>query len=320
MNKLTKWNPFRDRLGAKAILGAVAGLALLSGCATVDLARSSGLTPTEKMMWSTYALVTPKGMATCVIVNRRDPAAPDGVVPVVITSAHVLAAAPNGPYYLIVRETQRGQNPNLGILEFKSALPGDRAYFENPNADVAVLELKIPPELAGQVSLTSFIDERAIGRDADEARVGEDLSILGFPHVFPGTAGGFAVLRSGKMASYSTGTRADREKFLINASVYGGDSGAPVFASKRLGPLRLVGLIAERVGEKDQGIPLAIALNASVIRETLDMQREGARVLIGDETLAAKSKSRRGAGAFLAGPPRPFSGDFTARITRPTAP
>ena len=83
-------------------------------------------------------------------------------------------------------------------------------------------------------------------------------------------------MRDGKIASYSIGLPRDREKFLVNTNVYAGDSGGPVFAARRRGPPKLVGMMTERVGEKPGSVPLAIAVDASVVRETLQLlaQRE----------------------------------------------
>ena len=307
MNKLTAWNPFRERLGAKAIFAAMAGVALLSGCATVDLARSSGLTPTEKMMWSTYALATPKGMATCIIVNRPDPSVSTGILPVLITSAHVLASAPHGPFYVVFRERHPDRNPTIGVLEFTSDPRTKAAFFLHPSADIAVLELRIPSELANRVTLPSFIDERTIGRAADQIRVGDELLVLGFPHVFPGTEGGFPILRSGRMASYSIAPASDREQFMINTTVFGGDSGAPVFAIGRGNQPKLVGMISQRIGEKEAAVPFAVAANASVVREALDLEASGARVELGPIEPVATVQANRKFAAQLAGPAVPWS-------------
>ena len=98
------------------------------------------------------------------------------------------------------------------------------------------------------------------------------FSVLGFPSVFPGTRGAFPILRAGKIASYSPGPATDRETFLINTNVYSGDSGAPVFASSPNGKLRLLGLLTQRIGRKEGSVPLAVAINASVISETLKLE------------------------------------------------
>lgn len=305
-------------------LGAAVAALLISSCASLDVMSGPRLTTTEKMMWSTYALVTPKGMATCFIVNRRDPSAPGGVLPILVTSAHVLATAPNGPYYLVVRVPQSDGNPALDVLELVSVKPNVQSYFRHPKEDVAVLELPIPPEFAREVSLRSFINEEALASHRVEAQVGDEMTILGFPHVWPGTPGGFAVLRSGKMASYSIGTKTQRERFLVNTTVFGGDSGGPIFAANRSGSPRLVGMITERIGDEEGNIPLAVAVSSSVIRETLELEALSGQVILGEPEVmpsSSNSKRHRGPGLQIASGPIPFSKSAIAeRITHPTGP
>src|SRR6516165_7296306 len=58
-------------------------------CPAVANAELPKLTTSEKMAWSTYAIATEKGLGTGVIVNREDPSAPGGIVPVLVTCTHV---------------------------------------------------------------------------------------------------------------------------------------------------------------------------------------------------------------------------------------
>ena len=57
---------------------------------------------------------------------------------------------------------------------------------------------------------------------------------------------------------------------MINTNVYAGDSGGPVFRNSRRGRPQLVGILTERIG-KEGSVPLAVALDASVIAETLEL-------------------------------------------------
>lgn len=228
-------------------------------------------------MWSTYLIASPKGIATCVIVNRRDRSAPNGIVPVLITSAHVLSVAPHGPFYLAIRSPQPGGNPLVDVLEI---VPGefDHPFFQHPTRDVAALEIRLPPELAEEVTLPSFLEEDSIAPRENEPHPGEDTSILGFPRVFPGTTGAFPILRSGRIASYSPGPPSSRETFLVHTNVYSGDSGGPVFSRSGRGKMKLIGLLTERIGQKEGSVPLAVAVNASVIAETLKLEAAQQRV------------------------------------------
>jgi Trypsin-like peptidase domain len=263
-----------------------------SGCTVLEAPPVSGLTTAEKMMWSTYPLATPKGLATCIIVNRPDRFSPHHIVPVLVTSAHFVAAAPEGPFYLGVRTPEPARNPMVGVLEFQGPERGSRPFFKHPNYDVAVVELRIPLEVAGQIELPSFIDEESIAPLGPEARAGEDICVLGFPRVFPGTEGAFPVLRGGRVASYSPGSPSDQERFLINASVYGGDSGGPVFSGSRRGKPKLLGIVTERIGKKGGNIPLAVALNASVIRETLRLEARHEQLVAGERTRRPSSSRK----------------------------
>ena len=244
-------------------LSVVLFVILVGGCA------STGLTPAEQMMWSTYLIASPKGVATCVIVNRKDPSAPNGIIPVLVTSAHVLTVAPHGPFYLAYRSAQPGQGPQVDVLEI---YPPDRLFVRHPKHDVAAVALRLPPEVANEVTLASFLNEKDIQPGRDEPHPGDDISLLGFPSVFPGTDGAFPVLRSGRIASYAPGPATSRETFLINTNVYSGDSGGPVFSSSRRGKPKLLGILTERIGRKEGSVPLAVAINASVISETLKLE------------------------------------------------
>ena len=244
-------------------LSVVLFVILVGGCA------STGLTPAEQMMWSTYLIASPKGVATCVIVNRKDPSAPNGIIPVLVTSAHVLTVAPHGPFYLAYRSAQPGQGPQVDVLEI---YPPDRLFVRHPKHDAAAVALRLPPEVANEVTLASFLNEKDIQPGRDEPHPGDDISLLGFPSVFPGTDGAFPVLRSGRIASYSPGPATSRETFLINTNVYSGDSGGPVFSSSRRGKPKLLGILTERIGRKEGSVPLAVAINASVISETLKLE------------------------------------------------
>lgn len=292
----------RKKIGASEMLLGMSIAIAVSGCAGFADGR---LTASEKMMWSTYAIGTPKGMATCIVVNKPDSSAPHGVVPVLVTAKHVLEAAPHGPYFLAVRTLDQNGNSHVAILEFVPPTAGGTIYTRHPKHDVAALELRLPKEIAGVIEVPSFLDDRAIGRKEDQPRPGQEISVLGFPKVFPGTAGGFAVLRGGKIASYAPGDRRNTEKFLVNTYAYSGDSGAPVFAETGgSGKPRLLGLLTERIGKKQGEVPLAVAVNADVIRETLDLLPQRARqnseqnMMMGEGIRSARASATR-----LSGPP-----------------
>jgi hypothetical protein len=259
-------------------------LALLAAAGFAACARSPAgfggarLNATEQMMWSTYPLATRKGAATGFVINRRDPGAPGGVAPVVVTSMHVLKTAGRGPLAIAVRLPGSGTEPEIAVIRMQPARGKDQFYVRHPQHDVAAFEMHLPAQLTGLVTMPSFLNERALAGGDKAPRAGAEVFFLGFPDVMPGTAGAFPVLRSGRIASYPVSARPASGYFLINADVYPGDSGAPVFAAGRGGRPELIGMIVRRVGADDRAFShLAIAVGTGAIRETLEMLSGKAR-------------------------------------------
>lgn len=266
----------------------------LASCRTFEAGLPAKLTTPEKMAWSTYPIATRKGLGTCIIVKRKDPDAPDGVASVLVTCAHVLAAMPRGPYFLVVRTPTPGANPSVMILSIDIAPDCKHPYIKHPLHDIAAMQIDIPPEIAHVVTVRSFISESALARQRSP-HVGDPIFVLGFPKVFPGTEGAFPVFRSGTIASYSSGSQTDKEKYLVYTNIYSGDSGGPVFAARSSGAPQLLGLVSERIGQKAGDVPLAVAVDVNVIRETLalfpqrrfaaDLNSDSGQLVVGSKAL-----------------------------------
>ena len=89
---------------------------------------------------------------------------------------------------------------------------------------------------------------------------------------------------------------------------FAGDSGAQVIAGGRFGQPKLIGILSERIGKQEAVVPLAIARSASVVRETLQLQREQEHfeVQVGTPENTSLPTQRKG-GVQLLGPPQPLS-------------
>jgi hypothetical protein len=265
--------PLRAEPSTKAGVSRVALLALagcvLSACAgPVPGVRGTSLNATEKMMWSTYPLATRKGMGTGFVIARRD-----SRPPVLVTSTHVLETIGRGPLLVGARvPNANGESPDIVLIQFQPQPGNERFFVRHPRLDLAAFVLNLPPDVAASANVPTFLNERSIATRSSALRTGAEVSFLGFPDVLPGTAGAFPVLRTGRVASYPVGTAGAKGLFVINADVYPGDSGAPVFANGRGGHPKLVGMIIRRVGlERRAFSHLAIAVEASAISETLQL-------------------------------------------------
>jgi hypothetical protein len=245
------------------------------------------------MMWSTYPLGTQKGMATGFIVERKDSRSLNGFAPVVVTSLHVLDTIGHRPLVIGARVPNVEGDPEIVIIQIRPPRSSGVFYVRHPSLDVGAFELNIPAAETGMIPMPSFIKEQALTGGRGKLHAGTDVSFLGFPEVVPLTSGIFPILRSGKIASYPAATQNSSGKFIINADVYPGDSGAPVFAAGRSGRPQLVGMIIQRIGRDPRTFAhFAIAVDANAIRETLQLlPQRNAGTYAGRKTKAARQES-----------------------------
>ncbi len=233
------------------------------------------MSATDRMMWSTYPIYTKNGAATAFIVECRDNEGHR--VPVVVTSTHVLETGGNEPLLMGVRIPDDQGNANEGLLGLSYEKEGVY-YTRHPIHDVAAFPLGIPEDVISQLHMSSSLTRESVKRSRNGLGSGDEVGFLGYPEVLPGTTGGFAVLRSGRVSSYPVNASSGSGAYLINADVYPGDSGAPVYRLAGMGRPRLAGMIVRRVGTRSTSFShLAIAVDASVIHEVLELlaAREG---------------------------------------------
>jgi len=242
----------------------------IAGCASPPLGIRAGRpNATEKMMWSTYLIATKKGLATGFVIGRKSLAGSGRAAPVMITAGHLLDSIGSGPLIIAVREPGKSGDAQLALVGVQAPRSGKPFYVRHPREDIGAFAPGVSAAAAGRV-LPTFLGENSLGGRGLHA--GDDVSFLGFPDLLPGTSGGFPVLRSGKVASYPAAQPHAKGTFLINADVYPGDSGGPVFVCRRGESPELVGMVIERVGRNANSFShFAIAVDATSIRETLEL-------------------------------------------------
>ena len=154
-------------------------------------------------------------------------------------------------------------------------------WARHPVYDVAVLPVQVPPEVAqAAIPIGWLADADAFERD--QIQPGDQMNVLGFADGLASDERGFAILRSGHLASYPV-TPATQGTFLLDYSVEAGNSGAPVFrahqeaerrASSETGPAPdefVAGLLAQQIITEGRPIDLGLAVHAAYIRDTLKL-------------------------------------------------
>ena len=240
-----------------------------NGCASL---RKNGLRPAETVILSTYPLASKKAFGTGFLMAMKDRSAPGGVAPVMVTSTHLVKTAGWGAVYMPLRGFDANGNLSVAILEVVPARKGKPFYVRHPQLDVAAFKVRFPKQLPVPLLLTLLEEKNLESRNGPHA--GEEVAFVGFPEGQGTSLGMFPVLRAGTVASFDQSLLGLRS-FLINGDVYPGDSGAPVFRASQTGSLSVVGMVVERLGfGRRSPFPLALAVDAKAIRETLRLLAE----------------------------------------------
>ena len=240
-----------------------------SGCASL---RKDRLNPSETVILSTYPLASSKAFGTGFLVAMKNRGAKGGVVPVMVTSTHLVRTVGRGAMYMPLRGFDAQGNLTVTVLEVVTRKNGMPFYVRHPRLDVAAFRVRFPKNFPTPL-LLNLLEERNL-ESRSQPRAGEEVTFAGFPEGQGTSLGMFPVLRAGKVASLDQSLLGLRS-FLINGDVYPGDSGAPVFRASRRGRPDVVGMVIERLGLGQRSrFPLALAVDARAIRETLQLLSE----------------------------------------------
>lgn len=155
---------------------------------------------------------------------------------------------------------------------------GNPRWTQHPARDVAAISVTAPPEfakaaipkdwLAGDETFSTY----AVG-------AGDQMMALGFPRGLSANPAGFPILRSGRVASFPLAPAAAFPTFLLDFTVFPGNSGGPVFMAEGLrrrpggGESQevqfIAGLLTQQVELNSERLEIGIVTHARYIHETL---------------------------------------------------
>ena len=154
---------------------------------------------------------------------------------------------------------------------------GDKELWtHHPDRDVAVIVIQAPPGF-----VKAAIPEAWLANDdtftKEGLTPGDEMLALGFPEGLSANAAGFPILRSGRVASFPLGPSTAFPTFLLDFSVFPGNSGGPVYVSEHgaapasPGPGFIAGMLTQQVELNSQNLSIGIVTDARFVRETLSL-------------------------------------------------
>ncbi len=220
----------------------------------------------------------PATIGTGILVS--DPT-PDGTPRVVLVTARHVIQNIGGAQVQIALHLKNADGTWRKEWRAEPSADGERPLWTgHPVYDVAVLPVTVPPEVAAAAIPASwFADGDTFARQ--DVQPGDAVEALGYPAGLASDSRGFAILRVGHMASYPLTPDTDGT-FLVDFAVVSGNSGGPVFTSRRTGrgpPLEgaqgpqpdefVAGVLAQQIVPGGQSINLGLVVHALYIRQTL---------------------------------------------------
>jgi hypothetical protein len=197
---------------------------------------------------------------------------------VLVTANHVLQNMPGAE----MRIGYRLQDAR-GTWHFKPTpvairSNGAELWTHSETRDIAAIVVQAPPEFAkAAIPMSWLADGEAFNRFS--IGPGDEMMALGYPWGMSANGAGFPILRSGKVASYPVAPSKEFPTFMLDFTVFPGNSGGPVFLTETVqdevtAKPKTVQLIAglltqELYGQNNERIGLGVVTQASYIRETV---------------------------------------------------
>ncbi|MDB5453439.1 MAG: hypothetical protein JWO33_2017 [Caulobacteraceae bacterium] len=207
--------------------------------------------------------------------------APDGrPETVLVTANHVLAKMPGRD----ARVGFRIANPDGSWSYSPQSLPirdakGGELWTHHPSRDVAAIRIKAPADFAKAAIPVDYLAADDTFTNY-QVGAGDEMMALGFPRGLAANQAGFPILRSGRVASFPVAPAKIFPTFLLDFSVFPGNSGGPVYMSDQArrrsgvpgdGPTTgfIAGLLTQQVELNNERLEIGIVTHAKYIRETI---------------------------------------------------
>lgn len=153
------------------------------------------------------------------------------------------------------------QNTTVRAEPVLGFLTDEWTTHPDPEVDVAVLPIYTEDNGGNTVDVPAFGDAHTMSRaklQETEFREGNEIFVLGFPLGIVGNSRNYPIVRQGIVARIRDWYENDSKDFLIDSSIFPGNSGGPVLAKptlhtygKAITSAKLIGLVSSYIPYQD---------------------------------------------------------------------
>jgi hypothetical protein len=230
-------------------------------------------------------------VGTGFLISDKDP---DGRPrTILITAAHVFDRMPSVSAKIGYRVQSKDGAWRYDPQTLKIRDGDHPLWVKHGTRDVAAIVVEAPPEFAkAAIPLAWLAQDDTFGKYA--LGPGDEMMALGFPRGLSANPAGFPILRSGRVASYPLAPATAFPTFLMDFSVFPGNSGGPVFmaegARRRPGASEtqevqfVAGILTQQVELSGERLEIGIVTHAKFIRETIGLLDKPTGVILASHT------------------------------------
>lgn len=197
---------------------------------------------------------------------------------ILITANHVLAQMPRDKANVGFRARDPdGQWRYTPVSIRIRDADGDPLWTRHPTQDIAGIELPAGVTDEG-LSASQLPGARAL--DVLGVEPGDEMMVLGYPHGFSANQAGFPILRSGRVASFPLSPADRYPTYMLDFSVFAGNSGGPVYVVAAGPPGRplpggptvvITGVLTQQIKFQGDRLEIGNVTQADFIDETMKL-------------------------------------------------
>lgn len=208
------------------------------------------------------------------------------LVTLLISNKHVFQD-PKGKIVFNFNQNDKDEKPDLGNVHTFHAVDFSDFYTEHPdgNVDLACINASGITKPEHNIYYRNLYPEMVASFEEETLVPGLDIWFVGYPENRFDVANNLPLLRKGYIASIPKVNYNSKEQFVIDAQVFPGSSGSPVFTAIN-GDFKLIGVVTETMIKhgKLEAVPtlnlgvavqqtlgLGLVLKATLLHELIDL-------------------------------------------------